>query len=103
MQTVENCTVISYAGGYKITANEGYVIYDTRNDEEYRTYHYTFIVPASFDTSVLATVLIAEITSEAEIFGNGAKKATEQNQEIVEVVYTAETEKSESEEVENEN
>lgn len=75
--TVENCTVISYAGGYKITANEGYVIYDTTQNEEERTYHYIFIVPASFDTSLLVAVLISDLPEDAEIYGNGNETVTE--------------------------
>ena len=78
MPVVENCTVRAIGTvGYEITANEGYVIYDTTEDEEVRTYHYVFTVPASFDTSVLTTVSIADLPEGAEIFGNGAETVTE--------------------------
>ena len=78
MPVVENCTVRAIGTvGYEITANEGYVIYDTTEDEEVRTYHYVFTVPASFDPSILATVLIVDLHEGAEIFGNGVETVTE--------------------------
>lgn len=78
MPVVENCTVRAIGtAGYEITANDGYVIHDTRDSEEERTYHYVFTVPASFDTSVLATALISDLPEGAEIFGKGAETVTE--------------------------
>lgn len=78
MPTVENCTVTACGtSAYRITANEGYVIYDTTQNEEERTYHYIFIVPASFDTSLLVAVLISDLPEGAEIYGNGDETVTE--------------------------
>lgn len=69
MPTVENCTVIPYAGGYKVTANGGYVIYSTNG--HFEGYRYMIIAPVSFDYSTLATELIENLPPDAEIFGGG--------------------------------
>ena len=72
MPTVENCTVISYAGGYKVTANDGYVIYSTSG--AFSGYRYVVIAPKTYDYSTLATELIENLPPDAEIYGSGKQE-----------------------------
>lgn len=79
MPVVQNATVSALGDPiklYRIDANEGYVLYDTEDSEEERTYHYTFLVPLSFDFTRLVAVLISSLPGDAEIYGNHDKTET---------------------------